>query len=181
MSSVYTRGTPAAFGSDETKTVYFAACSVRQAKKRCEILIRGVLFLVRSASKARSHAWSRRSLVYPKAPVQRLKEPSSRPDEQEAGEEIKSSEGTSININFHKFLVLWQPLEDFSSPFSTWTMSKLAKLNGKWREHRKFPLSLSPHRLFRLLSRSESQRGLYRRKEKLPKRESEAKEKKIVE
>lgn len=180
MSSVYTRGTPAAFGSDETKTVYFAACSVRQAKKRWEILIRGVLFLVRSASKARSHAWSRRSLVYPKAPVQRLV-PSSRPDEQEAGEEIKSSEGTSININFHKFLVLWQPLEDFSSPFSTWTMSKLAKLNGKWREHRKFPLSLSLHRLFRLLSRSESQHGLYRRKEKLPKLESEAKEKKIVE
>lgn len=117
---------------------------------------------------------------FPKILVQRLV-PLSRPAEQEAGEEIKSSEGTSININFHKFLVLWQPLEDFSSPFSTWTMSKLAKLNGKWREHRKFPLSLSLHRLFRLLSRSESQHGLYRRKEKLPKRESEAKEKKIVE
>lgn len=46
------RGTPAAFGSDETKTVYFAGPS----EKRCEILIRGVLFLIRSASKARSHA-----------------------------------------------------------------------------------------------------------------------------
>lgn len=180
MSSVYTRGTPAAFGSDETKTVYFVACSERQAKKRCEILIRGVLFLVRSASKARSHAWSRRSLVYPKLPVQRLVS-LSRPGEQEAGEEIKISQGTGININFHKFLVLWQPLEDFSSPFSTWTMSKLAKLNGKWREHRKFPLSLSLHRLFRLLFvRGKPARAVLT-KEKLPKRESEAKEKKIEE